>query len=90
MQTPNHLRTKPKNSKLKSRIDFLLVSRSISNNVKRTEVRSSIAPDPEAIFLGMELQSELKRGPGKWKFNNALLEGQDYIDLISFISALKH
>ena len=63
---------------------------SISNNVKRTEVRSSIAPDPEAIFLGMELQSELKRGPRRWKFNNALLEGQDYIDIISFISALKH
>ena len=86
MQTPNHLRTKPENLKLKSRIFFLLVSRSISNNVKRTEVRSSIAPDHEAIFLGMELQSEL----GTWKFNNTLLEGQDYIDLISFISALKH
>ena len=33
----------------------------------------------------MELQSELKRGPGTWKFNNTLLEDQDYIDLINFI-----
>ena len=74
-----------KNSKLKSRIDFFLVSRPISYNVKRTEVRSSIAPDHKAIFLGMELQSELKRGPGTWKFNNTLLEDQDYIDLINFI-----
>ena len=74
-----------KNSKLKSRIDFFLVSRPISYNVKRTEVRSSIAPDHKAIFLGMELQSELKRGPGTWKFNNTnLLEDQDYIDLINF------
>ena len=63
-----------KNSKLKSRIDFFLVCRPISNNIKRTEVRSSIAPDHKAIFLGMELQSELERGPGKWKFNNTLLE----------------
>ena len=74
-----------KNSKLKSRIDFFLVSRPISYNVKRTEVRSSIAPDHKAIFLGMELPSELKRGPGTWKFNNTLLENQDYIDVINFI-----
>ena len=74
-----------KNSKLKSRIDFFLVSRPISYNVKRTEVRSSIAPDHKAIFLGMELQSELKKGPWTWKFNNTLLEDQDYIDLINFI-----
>ena len=85
-----HVDTKPftyetKNSKLKSRIDFFLVSRPISHNVKRTEVRSSIAPDHKAIFLGMELQSELKRGPGTWKFNNTLLEDQDYIDLINII-----
>ena len=33
----------------------------------------------------MELQSELKRGPGTWKFNNTFLEDQDYIDLINFI-----
>ena len=73
------------NSKLKSRIEFFLVSRPTSYNVKRTEVRSFIAPDHKAIFLGMELQSELKRGPGTWKFNNTLLEDQDYIDLINFI-----
>ena len=33
----------------------------------------------------MELQSELKRGPRTWKFNNTLLEDEDYIDLISLI-----
>ena len=38
------------NSKLKSRIEFFLVSRPTSYNVKRTEVRSFIAPDHKAIF----------------------------------------
>ena len=76
---------KTKNSKLKSRIDFFLISPPTSYNVKRTEERSSIAPDHKAIFLGLELQSELKRGHGTWKFNNTLLEDQDYIDLINFI-----
>ena len=74
-----------KNSKLKSRIDFFLVSRLISYNVKRIEERSSIAPDHKAIFLGLALQSELKREHGSWKFNNTLLEDQDYMELISFI-----
>ena len=46
---------------------------------------SSIAPDHKAIFLGMKLQSGLKRGPGTRKFNNTLSEDQDYIDLINFI-----
>ena len=53
------------NSKLKSRIEFFLVSRPISYNVKRTEVRSFIAPDHKAIFLGMELQVSLKEGLGR-------------------------
>ena len=74
-----------KNSKLKSRIDFFLISRPTSYNVKRTEERSSIAPDHKAIFLGLELQSELKRGHGKWKFNDTLLEDPDYIELLHFI-----
>ena len=43
-----------KNSKLKSRIEFFLVSCLTSYNVKRTEERSSMAPDHKAIFLGLE------------------------------------
>ena len=74
-----------KNSKLKSRIDFFLISRTLSVNVKRAEVRSSIAPDHKAIFLGIELESELKRGPGTWKFNNTLLDDKTYVDVIRFL-----
>ena len=85
MQTPNHLRTKLKIQSWNLELTFARISPYPPYNVKRTEVRSSIAPDHKAIFLGMELQSELKRGPGTWKFNNTLLEDQDYIDLINFI-----
>ena len=52
-----------KNSKLKSRIDFFLVSRPISYNVKRTKVRSSIAPDHKAIFF--------RYGVTKWAWKRA-------------------
>ena len=74
-----------KNLKLKSRIDFLLVSNSIVSKVKRAEIRSSIAPDHKAIFLGIEVRSSLERGPGSWKFNNTLLDDEKYKGLIRFI-----
>ena len=72
-----------KSLKLKSRIDYFLFSNTIAVRAKRAETRSSIAPDHKAIFLSFEIQGEFKRGPGSWKFNNQLLEDQDYINLIN-------
>ena len=72
-----------KSLKLKSRIDYFLVSNTIAVNAKRAEIRPSIAPDHKAIFLSFEIQGEFNRGPGSWKFNNQLLEDQDYINLIT-------
>lgn len=67
------------------RIDFFLVSNSISPSVKRAEICSSVAPNHKSIFLGIELQSEIERGPGSWKFKNTLLHDKNYGDLIRFI-----
>ena len=74
-----------KKLKSKSRIDFFLVSNSIVSEVKRAEIRSSVAPDHKAIFLGIEVRSGLERGPGSWKFNNTLLDDENYKDLIRFM-----
>ena len=64
---------------LKSRIDFILVSRSISIEVQTAEIRMSIAPDHKATFLKINIRNEFNRGPGTWKFNNSLLEDDDLI-----------
>ena len=69
---------------LKSRIDFILVSRSISIEVQNAEIRMSVAPDHKATFLKINIRSELKRGPGTWKFNNSLLEDDDFKEQIAF------
>ena len=73
-----------KTLKLKSRIDFFLVSHAISLDVLKSETRVSIAPDHKSIFLCLEIKSEFKRGPGLWKFNNTLLEDDSYKELIEF------
>ena len=44
-----------------------------------------MAPDHKGIFLGIEVRSGLERGPGSWKFNNTLLDDENYNDLIRFI-----
>ena len=69
--------------KLKSRIDFFLISHSFISNAEKAEVRSSIAPDHKALFLRLQIDNSMKRGPGTWKFNNLLLGDNDYRLLIN-------
>ena len=71
-----------KSLKLKSRIDYFLVSNTIAVNAKRAEIQPSIAPDHKAIFFSFEIQGEFKRGPGLWKFNNQLLAKRSSRNLI--------
>lgn len=68
--------------KLKSRIDFFLTSHRLEVNIKKAEIRSSIAPDHNATFLSLEINDAFKRGPGTWKFNNQLLEDENYVEQI--------
>ena len=74
--------SKPLN--MKSRINFFFISRPLSCCVKNTEIRTSIAPDHKSIFLNIEIKNEFARGPGLWKFNNTLLEDENYKELIEF------
>ena len=72
-----------KSLKLKSRIDYFFISNPITANVKNAEIRASIAPDHKATFLSLEIQGDFKRGPGSWKFNNQLLEDENYVQLVN-------
>ena len=71
-----------KRLRLKSRIDFFLVSKQFINYVIKAETRTSIAPDHKAIFLSLKIENSFKRGPGTWKFNNSLLQDENYLQLI--------
>ena len=73
-----------KSLNLKSRIDYCLFSRSLICDVKHVEIRISIAPDHNATFLSIDVKNDFYRGPGLWKFNNILLEGNNYKELIIF------
>ena len=67
--------------KLSSRIDYFLVAQLLTNQVSQSDTIVSIAPDHNAVKLQLTIPQG-KRGPGLWKFNNSLLEDEDYIELI--------
>ena len=70
-----------KSLKVSSRIDFYLVSKSITNWVIKVNTKVSNAPDHKAVELDLRIRSE-KRGPGLWKFNNSLVEDNEFVELI--------
>ena len=68
--------------KLKSRIDFFLVAKNLTQHVKKSKIYPSIAPDHRAIYISLSWTTEKSRGPGLWKFNNALLKDEHYVSKI--------
>ena len=70
-----------KSLKVISRIDFFLVSKSVENWVIKTNTKVSNVLDHKAVVLDLKILSE-KCGPGLWKFNNSLVEDNEYVELI--------
>ena len=68
--------------KVKSRIDFFLISNSLSESVSDVGTKTSIASDHKAIQLRLQFINFV-RGPGLWKFNNSLLEDDEFIELVN-------
>ena len=72
--------------KLKSRIDFFLLAKELKKYVSKADIQTSIAPDHNLIYLSLNLPQETSRIPGGfWKFNNTLLEDNEYVEKIKRI-----
>ena len=67
--------------KLCSRIDFFLIAQHLTNWVEQTATKMSNAPDHRAVQLTLSFP-HVTRGPGLWKFNNSLLDDEEYVKLI--------
>ena len=67
--------------KICSPIDFFLIPRHQIYLVEQIETVISNAPDHKAVKLKFNCPNS-KRRSGLWKFNNALLEDEGYVNLI--------
>ena len=70
--------------KMKSRIDFFLISRSLISSTKTADIKTAIAPDHKAIRLVLQFENK-KKGPGLWKFNNSLHWTKNYWMMIPLL-----
>ena len=68
--------------KVKSRLDYFLLAKHLTQHVHNVETKTAITPDQKAIKLTFKL-SQVTRGPGLWKFNNSLLKDKNYLILIT-------
>ena len=68
--------------KMKSRIDFFLISKSPISSTKTADIKTAIAPDHKAIRLFLQFENK-KKDPGLWKFNNSLLNDDTFVNLIT-------
>ena len=64
-----------------SRLDYFLISEEILSLNPKSEILNSYRSDHNIIKLSIN-KSGQKRGKGLWKFNNALLENTEFVDMI--------
>ena len=75
-------REKTRAGLVQSRLDFWLISESLSYQVKNCHIKPGNKSDHSLIKISLEILNTQKRGPGYWKFNNRLLHDSKYINMV--------
>ena len=77
-----------KSLKVRSRMDFFLVAKNVTQFVKKSEIDPPVAPNHHVIYLLLSWTNEIPRGPDLWKFNNTPLKDNDHIRSTKFTLVL--
>ena len=65
-----------------SRLDTFLISRDISPGITSCEIRPCVYSDHDFVTVELDCNDGNRHGPGIWKFNNSLLEDDNYCAFI--------
>ena len=71
-----------KNPLIQRRLDFWLISNSLQDDIENVDILTSVKSDHSAIILNIDSVKNLNHGPSFWKFNNSLLDDEQYTKLI--------
>ena len=63
---------------IQRRLDYFFISNSLQENVKKTDIIAAFSTDHSPITFSLEFQEEESRGKGLWKFNNSLLQNNEF------------
>ena len=64
---------------IQRRLDYFYISNSMQVSVKNTDVLASLLTDHSPITFSYCKNEESNRGRGLWKFNNSLIENEEYV-----------
>ena len=65
-----------------SRLDTFLVPRGFTSSVLSCDIAPCVFSDHDFVFLSLALSNSPRVGPGVWKINNSLLDGETYCEQI--------
>ena len=68
-----------------SRLDYWLISNSLSDNVYNVDMISAIKIDHSAITIEFQDVDDNVKGPGFWKLNCSLLNDKQYVDDVNLL-----
>ena len=68
---------------LGSRLDKFLVSPNLVSFVSNCEILPCVLSDHDFVDLCFDFKDLIPRGPGIWKFNNSLLDDEDFCHYVS-------
>ena len=66
-----------------SRLDSFLLTRFLCDRVASCEILPCVYSDHDFVLLNLDLHTTIRWGPGVWKFNNTLLQDEDFCASIS-------
>ena len=83
-KNPNihHYTWRRNNPLMQARLDYWIISISLTYNVTECKIKPSIKSDHSLISLTILSNLNAKKGPGLWKFNAALLQNNDYVEML--------
>lgn len=55
------------------------ISDHLQTNTETVEIKPGVKSDHSAIFLHLKFGSSNKRGPAYWRFNNSLLQDEQFV-----------
>ena len=73
--------TRRQKPEIHCRLDFFLVSQSLTCNVTNADILAGFKTDHSLVTIKLALHSN-PRGPGFWKLNTSLLSEEEYVNQI--------
>ena len=68
---------------IQRRLDYFFISNILQEATKKTDILAAFSTDHSPIYFSLSKQHHLINGRGLWKFNNSLINNEDFIEKMS-------